>query len=113
MNVSELAQNYAVAAQIQSSDVEAIAAAGFAAVICNRPDNEEPGQPSAAEIAAACEKTGITFHHIPVSGMPISEAAIDAHRQVIENSSGPVLGYCRSGQRSMVIWQAGVAKTCD
>lgn len=110
MNVSELAENYAVAAQIQPADVEALAAAGYTTVICNRPDDEEPGQPSAADIATACEKAGITFHHIPVSGMPIPEAAIEAHRDAIENSTGPVLGYCRSGQRSMIIWQAGVGK---
>ena len=108
MNVSHLAGNYAVAAQIQPSDVEAIAAADFAAVICNRPDNEEPGQPNADEIAAECERAGMAFHHIPVSGMPISESAIEEHRRVIDSSAGPVLGYCRSGQRSTLIWQAGL-----
>jgi uncharacterized protein (TIGR01244 family) len=107
MNISPLAENYVAAAQIRPADIVAIAAAGFTAVICNRPDNEEPGQPNADEIAAECERTGMTFHHIPVSRMPISESAIEEHRRVIDSSAGPVLGYCRSGQRSTVIWQAG------
>jgi sulfide:quinone oxidoreductase len=108
MHLSRLTDNYAVAEQIQPADVAGIAAQGFVAVICNRPDNEEPGQPPVDEIAAECESAGMTFHHIPVSSMPIPEAAVQAHRGVIDSSSGPVLGYCRSGQRSMIIWQAGL-----
>ena len=60
------------------------------------------------EIAAACEEAGLAFHHIPVSGMPFLEAAVQEHRDAIDASAGPVLGYCRSGQRSMMIWQAGL-----
>jgi uncharacterized protein (TIGR01244 family) len=108
MQYSILTDNYAVAEQIQPADVAAIAAQGFGAVICNRPDNEEPGQPPVNEIAAACEEAGIAFHHIPVSGMPIPQAAVQEHRDAIDASAGPVLGYCRSGQRSTVIWQAGL-----
>ena len=108
MHLSRLTENYAVAEQIQPADVARIAAQGFVAVICNRPDNEEPGQPRVDEIAAECEAVGMKFHHIPVSGMPIPQAAVQAHRGVIDSSSGPVLGYCRSGQRSMVIWQVGL-----
>jgi uncharacterized protein (TIGR01244 family) len=108
MRLSKLTDDYAVAEQIQPDDVAGIAAQGFVAVICNRPDNEEPGQPQVNEIAAACEKAGMTFHHIPFSSMPIPEEAVQEHRGIIDSSSGPVLGYCRSGQRSMVIWQAGL-----
>jgi uncharacterized protein (TIGR01244 family) len=108
MQIARLTDNYAVAEQIQPADVAEIAAQGFVAVICNRSDNEEPGQPPAAAIAAACAGAGITFHHVPVAGMPIPEEAVQAHRGVIDSSDGPVLAYCRSGQRSMVIWQAGL-----
>jgi len=106
MNISKITDDYAVMAQILPDDVAKLAAEGFKAIICNRPDNEEPGQPLASVIAAECEKHGMTFHHIPVSGMPIAAAAIEEQRQIITSSGGPVLGYCRSGQRSLVIWQA-------
>ncbi len=108
MHLSRLTENYAVAEQIQPADIAAIAAQGYATVICNRPDNEEPGQPQASELKSACEKASIAFHHIPVAGMPIPSTAVAEHRRAIESSDGPVLGYCRSGQRSMVIWQAGL-----
>ncbi|MCJ7592470.1 MAG: TIGR01244 family sulfur transferase [Woeseiaceae bacterium] len=106
MNISRISDNYAVAAQILPMEVAAIAEQGFVAIICNRPDGEEPGQPTSAEIAAECVKAGLAFHHIPVSGIPISERAILEQRRLIDESGGPVLAYCRSGQRSLIIWQA-------
>jgi len=107
MQYAKLTDTYAVSEQIHPSDVDAIQAEGFATVICNRPDHEEPGQPSAAEIKSACDAAGIAFHHLPFAAMPIPAELIAAHREAIENSSGPVLAYCRSGQRSGLIWQAG------
>ena len=106
MNISQITDDYAVAAQILPDDVAALAAKGFVTIICNRPDGEEPGQPSAAEIAAACDAAGLAFHHIPVSGMPIAVESIEEQRRLITNSDGPVLAYCRSGQRSQIIWSA-------
>ena len=106
MQISRITDDYAVAPQIRPDELAAIAAEGFVAIICNRPDAEEPGQPTAADIAVECARVGLNFHHIPVSSMPIPAEAIQKHRQVVEESTGPVLGYCRSGQRSAVIWQA-------
>jgi uncharacterized protein (TIGR01244 family) len=106
MNISRITDNYAVAPQLRADEIAYCAELGFVTIICNRPDGEEPGQPSAAEIANECIKAGIAFHHIPVSGMPIPEAAVREHRRQIDASAGPVLGYCRSGQRSLLIWQA-------
>ena len=106
MNITQVTNDYAVAPQLTTADIEALKELGFATVICNRPDNEEAGQPTAAEIAAACEKVGISFHIILVSGMPIPADDIAKHRQIVDASTGPVLAYCRSGQRSTIIWQA-------
>jgi len=106
MNISHITDDYAVAPQIFPHDVTRLAELGFVAVICNRPDGEEPGQPTAAEIAAACDAAGLAFHNIPVSGMPIAVELIEKQRRLIADSDGPVLGYCRSGQRSQIIWSA-------
>ncbi len=104
MNISKITHEYAVAPQVLPEEIAEIAAAGYVAIICNRPDNEEPGQPSAAEIASACQSAGISFHHIPVTMMPIPVADVAELRRIIDDSKGPVLGYCRSGQRSAAIW---------
>ena len=106
MNISQITDDYAVAPQIFPDDITVLAEHGFVTIICNRPDGEEPGQPSAAEIAAACDAAGLAFHHIPFSGMPIAIEFIEEQRRLITDSDGPVLGYCRSGQRSQIIWSA-------
>ena len=108
METTQIADNYAVTAQIPPEAVSAIAGAGFVAIICNRPDDEEPGQPPAATIRAACEAAGIAFHHVPVSTTLTPESVL-LHRSIIESSGGPVLAYCRSGQRSSIIYEAGLS----
>ena len=106
MNISRITDNYAVSPQLRIDEIAHCAELGFVAIICNRPDSEDPGQPSVSDIANECVKAGLAFHHIPVSGMPIPDEAIREQRRLIEASDGPVLGYCRSGQRSLLIWQA-------
>lgn len=108
MTITEISESYAVSAQISPEQVALIAAAGFVTIICNRPDNEDVGQPSFAAIAAACEKAGLAIHHVPVAGMRMPVDAIAEHRRIVDSSAGPVLAYCRSGHRSTIIWQASV-----
>ena len=50
---------FAIASQIQPADVSGLVDAGYKGIICARPDNEDAGQPSFAEIAAAASKAGI------------------------------------------------------
>src|SRR2546422_10296984 len=91
------------APQISVADGAEAAAAGFATIICNRPDGEDPGQPSAATIAAAAHEAGLAYVHIPFSGPP-GPAEVEAMRQAVDASDGPVLAYCRSGTRSITCW---------
>jgi uncharacterized protein (TIGR01244 family) len=97
-----------VAPQISVADVAQAKAQGFAAIVCNRPDGEEPGQPSAAEIADAARAAGLAYTHIPVRGAP-GPAEVEAMRQAVDDAEGPVLAYCRSGTRSITTWSIGQA----
>ncbi len=106
MDLHRFSEHYAVTAQILPEEVEHLAAAGFVTVICNRPDNEEPGQPTAKEIRKACEAAGLAFYHVPVHGMPLLQEMVEEQHRIVDESDGPVLAYCRSGQRSALIFQA-------
>ena len=106
MDIIPINENYFVAAQIVAADVAKLKRAGFVTIICNRPDGEDPGQPAFSDIAAACAAVEIDCHHVPVSGMPLAEDAIELHRQIVENSDGKILAFCRSGQRSAAIFAA-------
>jgi uncharacterized protein (TIGR01244 family) len=101
-------EDFTTAPQISVADVAEAAAQGFAAIICNRPDGEDPGQPTAAEIAAAAHAAGLSYTHIPVRGAP-GPAEVEAMRQAVDAAAGPVLAYCRSGTRSITTWAIGQA----
>lgn len=94
-----------VAAQINPSSLAEFARAGVVVVVSHRPDNEEPGQPPAADVAEAAASAGLGFVHVPVRGLP-DETAVAATARVLA-SLGPderVLMFCRSGMRSTVSW---------
>jgi sulfide:quinone oxidoreductase len=105
MNYARLSDNYSVAPQVQPADVEFFAREGFTTLICNRPDGEDAGQPSSATIRDACEQHGIEFHMIPMQGRMLSPETVEQFLDVMNSTSGPVLGYCRSGTRSAILWQ--------
>ncbi len=92
-----------VAPQIAPEDCAAARAQGFVAIVCNRPDDETPGQPSAATIAAAAQAAGLRFTHIPVDARGIDVDQIAAMAAALA-AGGPVLAYCRSGTRSTNLW---------
>ncbi len=92
-----------VAGQIGAADVAAAAAQGVTMIVNNRPDGEEPGQPSASEIVAAAEAAGIDYRFIPVAG-GISLDRIAAMEEALAGAEGPVLAFCRSGTRSTFLW---------
>lgn len=105
MQLYKLTAACSVASQIQASDIEKLKQNGFATIVCNRPDDEDFGQPSAAEISAECENHGLAFHHLPITNTGISAEMATAFRGIVAESDGQVLAYCRSGQRSSVLWQ--------
>ena len=109
MTIYRLSERCAVAGQIQPAEIAAFAAEGFTTVVCNRPDGEDPGQPTAADIERECAAHGIDFHHVPVSHGGLSMDTVARFRDVVSSSAGPVLAYCRSGQRSSILWQASGA----
>ena len=57
-----------VSGQIMPGDMAEIAALGVTTIVNNRPDGEEPGQPSGDEIADAAEAAGLAYREVPVSG---------------------------------------------
>ncbi|SDG81405.1 TIGR01244 family sulfur transferase [Pelagibacterium luteolum] len=99
MNIKTIDDRFATTGQIRPSDIEDIKSKGYVGIVCARPDNEEAGQPSYAEVSAAAEKAGLKVAHVPVSG-PLSEGQIIRFEQAMAEMDGPVLGYCRSGARA-------------
>ncbi len=104
MNAYRLSDTVAVAAQIQPADVAAIAEAGFKVLINNRPDGEAPDQPSSDEIAAAAEAAGMEYHYLPVNAMNFPGPGADEMQRLLDDTSKPVLAFCRTGTRCANLW---------
>ena len=54
----KVTDEFSVAPQIRSEDAAEAARQGFVLLINNRPDAEEPGQPSGAQMEAAAKAMG-------------------------------------------------------
>jgi uncharacterized protein (TIGR01244 family) len=105
----KVTDDFSVAPQITLDDVARAKAEGFVLLINNRPDGETPDQPSSDEMAAAARAAGLAYVHIPVRGGPTPEQ-VEIERQLLAETEGPVLAYCRSGTRSIVTWSIGEAQ---
>jgi len=110
MDIRRLDQAYSVSGQIAFRDVPAIAAQGFRAIVCNRPDGEAQDQPGAATMAAEAKKAGLLFRHVPVKSGAITEDDVTLMQAALDELPGPVLAYCRSGARCTALWERIAAR---
>jgi uncharacterized protein (TIGR01244 family) len=99
-----LTSDYAVAGQLPPEAMTIAGTQGFVRVINNRPDGEEFGQPDSAAMQAAAEAAGLSYVHIPMGASGLSLEMIAATRLAMAQAGGPVLAFCRSGNRSAILW---------
>ncbi|MAY63224.1 MAG: TIGR01244 family phosphatase [Rhizobiales bacterium] len=104
-DIRQITEEYSVAGQISAEDLPALKQAGFRSIVCNRPDQEQPGQPTFDSIRNAAADLGMEARHIPVGGMGLTPEAVTQMVDALEEMEKPMLGYCRSGARSTVIYQ--------
>jgi sulfide:quinone oxidoreductase len=104
MDIREITEELSVAPQIHAPEVTAIAAAGFRAVICNRPDGESSDQPCCQDIEAAVKAAGMEWRMQPVRSGGVTQADAAAFGALMAELPKPVLAYCRSGTRCAALW---------
>lgn len=107
MNVTQIAENYWVSPQLELSDIAAAAEAGYEVIMCNRPDGEAPDQPSSESIKAAAEAANLAFVYLPMQGPVFTEDYVAQVKQLNADNK-KVLAYCRSGNRSSILYNAAV-----
>lgn len=104
MDPRRITDTFTVSPQITPEDVPDIAKAGFRAILCNRPDDEEPGQTNHAAIESAAAKAGLEFRSVPIVSGALSEADVADFKAALAQMPAPILAYCRSGTRCTMLW---------
>lgn len=93
-----------VSGQISAGDLAEARRHGVTMIVNNRPDGEDEGQPTSAEIEAAAKAAGLDYRHIPIArgmGPAQIEEMASARSKLGE---GKMLAFCRSGMRSTLAW---------
>lgn len=106
MEITRLTEQLATAPQVRPEDLREIAESGFVGVINNRPDSEAPDQPSSLELEAEAKRLGLAYWHVPVVPGAMTDKDVHAFAAALDEVDGPVLAFCRTGNRSIALWKA-------
>lgn len=96
--------NFLASPQIAREQIAEAAALGVRMIVNNRPEGESADQTPGNEIEAVARAAGIAYVAIPVTHAGFSAPQVDAMARALADAQGPVLGYCRSGTRSTLLW---------
>ena len=99
-----LSETMLASPQITVADVAAAKEAGVKLIVNNRPEGESDDQTPGAEIEAAAREAGIDYLAVPIGQSGFSQPQVQALAEALDKTDGPVLGYCRSGTRSTLLW---------
>lgn len=111
-DTKRLTDNLSVSAFVRPRELANLVP-NFRTIINNRPDGEEPGQPSSAEIEAEARRLGLDYVSIPVVAGQISDEQVAAFRDALNECDAPVLAFCRTGTRATMLWALSQAHRRD
>lgn len=105
MNLTQLSPKLSVRPQLLPHELAEVAAAGFRGIINNRPDGEAPDQPGSEQLQAEAQRHGLAYWHIPVVPGQATEEDARAFAAALDAAQGPVVAFCRTGNRSAGLWK--------
>jgi sulfide:quinone oxidoreductase len=104
MDKKVINNDLSVSGQISTDDVATLKSEGVKSIICNRPDNEDQGQPAHDEIQKAAVDNGLEFHFMPVISGKVTLENGKTFGQFLQSLPKPIHAYCRSGTRCTTLW---------
>ena len=115
MDLRQLTPDLSVSPQIRPEDLALLVAEGFRVLINNRPDAEVGPDEDGETMRAAAEAAGMEYRAIPFVPGQITLDMVEAQAEALA-LPGRKLAYCRSGNRSTVLWalsRAGLEPAAD
>jgi uncharacterized protein (TIGR01244 family) len=105
--VQQLSADVCAAPQLDPSAMAWAAQAGFKSVVNNRPDFEGgPDQPTSAQMEQAAIAAGLVYAYLPVEPAEHTPDQIAGFAKLLKELPKPVLAFCRSGNRSSMLYRA-------
>ncbi len=105
MHVKKLDDQVSVSEQVAAQHLPELMSLGVEVLVCNRPDGEAEGQPTFAEIQTAAGKHGMQAVHIPFRAGEMTDAQRAEFIELL-NADKKVHAFCRTGNRSSLLWAA-------
>ncbi len=104
MQIIQLDSYTIVGSQISLDDITKKNFRNFNAIIIARPEGEDLGQPTFANIKLISNGIGVKVYQVPVVSGKITEEDVQAFEALTNKESGPVFIYCRMGHRAASFW---------
>lgn len=106
MDIKTIDQRYSISDQLSEADLDTLSVQGITLVVNFRPDGEGgESQPTNATLEAKAASLGIAYAHIPVVPNQIQPAHAQQLQALLSAHPGPVLGFCRTGNRANQVYQ--------
>ena len=103
MDLRQISPDLAVSPQITPEDIPLLADAGFKLLIINRPDEEIEPDLGHEVMEDAAAKAGMQSVYLPFIPGQITPGLIEGFGEALAGPR-PAIAYCRSGNRSTVLW---------
>ncbi len=113
MDAKTLTPFLAVSGQIGEGDIGSLAALGYHTIVNNRPDGEGEGQPSSDDLEKAALRHGMEYRYIPIAPGQLTDDRVAEFAATMGEVKGPVLAFCRTGNRSASLWALSEARHLD
>ena len=108
--ISQIASDISVAGALGSEDFKQLSSLGFKTVISFLPDREAASF-NAEQAGTAAAGAGLHYVSIPAAKHEVfTDAVVSAATVALSTAQAPVLAYCSSGQRALIIWAAAQAR---
>tara|TARA_B100000963_G_C22633139_1_gene676065 strand:- start:1099 stop:1521 length:423 start_codon:yes stop_codon:yes gene_type:complete len=101
-----------VSGQIDHELIMTLKEENFENIICNRPDNEEPNQPTKKSVEDICKKNFLNFYDLEFKPGDIDFDKILKTFEIISEKK-KTLAYCRTGTRSITLWAFASCNNMD
>lgn len=112
VTVTKVTPDFAIGPQVSADDFQALKAAGFAAVLNARPDDEAGITLLSTEAEPLARAAGLDYATSPTDNHAIFEPeVIDRFEAALAALPKPVFAHCKSGTRAAILWALVAARS--